>query len=209
MNRGISYTTIDTDVLDFMKYVCFGDITNPYETASRDAYRDMCRTLRLHGIPEEKRIELRSRVTAMLQHEIEQLISRGVKSQAEYDAWHYELCTRIRAIYREQGIVFYYGQAQKWLNMMMKYLYLIGECTFDELIQYLHVPVDNYLIDIAWKELGVARLQSSWSRWDDYTEQYNAYQKELRSKITACDPLRWEFRYWLKAAKQKTHTAML
>ena len=203
MNTDISYTPIDTDVLNFMRYVCFGDIANPYETASNDAYRDMCRTLRFHGFSEENRLKLRSSVTAMLQQEIKRLILKNVKSQAEYDAWHYELCTRIRAIYREQGIEFHYGQAQKWLNMTMKYLYLIGECTFDGLFQYLHVPVDNYLIDIAWKELGVAHPQTSWSRWNDYAEQYEAYQKELRTKIIGCFPLRWEFRHWLKAAQQQ------
>ena len=204
MHTDITYAAIDTDILNFMKYVCFGDIANPYETASNNAYRDMCRTLRFHGFPEEDRLTLRSSVTAMLQKEIQQLIRKSVNSQTEYDMWHCELCTRIRTIYRNQGIVLHYGQAQKWLNMTMKYLYLIGECTFDGLFQYLHVPVDHYLIDIAWKELGVMRPETSWSRWDDYAGQYDAYQKELRSKIAGCFPLRWEFRHWLKAAQQQS-----
>lgn len=84
----------------------------------------------------------------------------------------------------------------------MKYLYVSGEYTFDGLFQYLHVPIDNYVFSIANKELGIPQPTVPWSRWDDYDRQYMAYQRSLRSKIRGNYPLRWEFKFWMKEARQ-------
>ena len=157
MNTEITYTTVDTDALDFLKVIYFGVITNPYEAASKRAYLDMNRTIRFKGMPEEKRTELRTSVTALLEIEIRLLSPEIITNQKEYDAWHHARCTEIRSLYRDNGIEFHYGQSQKWLNMMIKYLYMIGECTFDGLFEFLHVPLDNYVFDVAQKELGIFR----------------------------------------------------
>ena len=202
MNTEITYTTVDTDALDFLKVIYFGAITNPYEAASKRAYLDMNRTIRFNGLPEGKRTELRSAVTAILEKEIPLLTPEIIKSQKDYDAWHFARCVNIRSLYREAGVEFHFGQAQKWLNMMIKYLYMIGECTFDGIFQYLHVPLDNYVFDVAQKELGIKRPKVAWSRWDDYNRQYWFYQNELRTRIHDYPPLRWEFKYWMKEARQ-------
>ena len=204
MNTEITYTTVDTDALDFLKVIYFGVIINPYEAASKRAYLDMNRTIRFNGMPEEKRTELRTSVTALLEKEIRLLSPEIITSQEEYDSWHHALCTEIRSLYCDNGIEFHYGQSQKWLNMMIKYLYMIGECTFDGLFEFLHVPLDNYVFDVAQKELGISRPKIPWSRWDDYTGQYETYQNELRSRIHDYPPLRWEFKYWMKEARQHT-----
>ena len=204
MNTEITYTTVDTDVLDFLKVIYFGVITNPYEAASKRAYLDMNRTIRFKGLPEEKRTELRSTVTSLLEKEIRLLTPEIITSQKDYDAWHFARSANIRSIYCEAGVEFHFGQAQKWLNMMIKYLYMIGECTFDGIFQYLHIPLDNYVFDVAQKELGIKRPKVAWSRWDDYDRQYWSYQNELRTRIRDYPPLRWEFKYWMKEARQLT-----
>ncbi len=56
MNTEITYTTVDTDALDFLKVIYFGVITNPYEAASKRAYLDMNRTIRFNGMPEKKEL---------------------------------------------------------------------------------------------------------------------------------------------------------
>ena len=136
--------------------------------------------------------------------EIRLLSPELITSQEEYDSWHHARCTEIRSLYRAVGIEFHYGQSQKWLNMMIKYLYMIGECTFDGIFEFLHVPLDNYVFDVAQKELGISRPKIPWSRWDDYTGQYETYQNELRSRIQDYPPLRWEFKFWMKEARQHT-----
>ena len=86
MNTEITYTTVDTDALDFLKVIYFGVITNPYEAAGKRAYLDMNRTIRFNGMPEEKRSELRTAVTALLEKEIRLLSPELITSQKEYDS---------------------------------------------------------------------------------------------------------------------------
>lgn len=202
MNSKITYTTVDADVFNFLKVIYFGEITNPYEAASKRAYLDMNRTIRFGGMPEGIRTELRSSVTALLENEIRRLSSENISSQKDYDSWHRVRCAEIRSIYRDNGIEFHYGQSQKWLNMTIKYLYILGECSFDGIFEYLHVPLDNYLFDVAQKELGIPRPKIAWSRWDDYTGQYEAYQSALRARILDFPPLRCEFKYWMMEARK-------
>jgi hypothetical protein len=204
MNKEITYVSVDSDALDFLKAVCFGAIADPYEAASSRAYRDMNRTIRFNGLPEKKRTELRTDVTTLLEREIRLLTAEAITSQSDYDVWHFEQCRTVRSIYREAGVDFHFGQSQKWLNMMIKYLYISGECSFEDVFQYLHVPLDNYIFDVAQKELGIAHPQLAWSRWDDYDKEYLPYQTKLRSRIHGLPPLRWEFKSWVTEAQNRT-----
>lgn len=47
-------------------------------------------------------------------------------SKEEFNKLHLKICNKIKEIYLAEGIRLTYGQAQKWLNMIMKYLYMIG-----------------------------------------------------------------------------------
>lgn len=203
----IEYVSVDKDVLDFFKVIYFGAITDPMAAASDRAYRDLNRTIRFKKMPQEQRDLLRQSVTELFKKEIPTLVERGVDDQISYDSWHHRICREIRTYYRDAGIEFFYGQAQKWLNMTMKYLYVSGEYTFDGLFQYLHIPIDNYVFSVAKKELGIPQPTTAWSRWDDYNRQYMAYQTALRSNIRGYYPLRWEFKFWMKEARQLEQTA--
>lgn len=44
-----SSVVVDSKILDFLKMLYFGITDNPFETASRSAYTDMCRTIRFKG----------------------------------------------------------------------------------------------------------------------------------------------------------------
>ena len=199
MNASI---TIDKDAFDFLLLMCVGSYDNPYEAASNRAYRDLNRTIRYQALPPEARELLRQKTTELLQNEITSMV-RNVISQDQFDSWHHNVCKQIRNFFHEMGVEFYYGQAQKWLNMTIKYLYVIGEQTFDSVFPYLHIPVDNYVFDVAHKVFGMQKPEIAWSRWDDYQNQYMNYQNALRTHITGMAPLRWEFRYWLQEARNK------
>lgn len=197
----VEFVRVDKDILNFFKVIYFGDINDPIEAASNRAYRDLNRTIRYNATPTDERNRLRDSVTRSFREEIPALIRRVILDQCGYDTWHRHVCSQIRTYYRDTGIEFYYGQAQKWLNMTMKYLYVCGEYTFEGIFPYLHVPIDNYILSIAKKELGIPSPKVRWSRWDDYDEQYMRYQLELRSKIDSISPLRWEFRFWMQEAR--------
>lgn len=192
---------VDKDILDFLKAIYFGDFTDPMKAASSRAYRDMNRTIRFHSLPLNIRMKLRKDVTAIFEREIPLLVNKGIKNQEEFDKWHFNLCCDIRKIYREKNIFLTFGQTQKWVNMTIKYLYMLELYSFEDIFRWLHIPLDHYVFDIARDILGIDRPQIAWSKWDDYEKEYLAYQKKIREKVKVCEPLRWEFRFWLKAAR--------
>lgn len=195
---------IDKDIVDFLKTIYFGDYSDPIKAAGSRAYRDMNRTIRFHSVDEAGRKRLRKEVDSIFEEEIKKVNLRDMKSQEEFDFWHYSVCTRIKNIYRKAGIQLTYGQVQKWLNMTIKYLYMLEAYTFEDIFGWLHVPLDNYVFNIAGDELGVKRPKKAWSKWDDYRGEYFAYQKQLREKI-GYEPLRWEFHYWLKEIQKNKY----
>lgn len=191
--------TVDKDVFDFLKYVYFKSLSNCYQSASRRAYLDMCRTIRFNN---KNGHETRKNVDALIEKEIKALIETGVVSQVEYDAWHFELCRLIKQVYDEQEMDFYIGQSQKWVNMAMKYLYIIGESDLTGIFEFLHVPLDNYIFDAVEKELGIKKPKVLWSRMTDYDADYITYQRQIREAVDM-EPLRWEFMFWLKEIKEQ------
>ena len=202
--HNIEIVSVDKDALDFLKVIYFGAITDPYEAAAFRAYRDFSRTLRFGEMEDVARINLRKQTAGILRERISDIAEEAHVTQDSFDNWHKETCASIRIPYVNAGIELSWGQAQKWLNMTIKYLYIVGTCSFDGIFQFCHIPVDNYVFKIAKKELGVPIPKVSWSRWSDYDGQYMTYQKELRSRIKGYDPLRWEFKYWMKEARNLT-----
>lgn len=73
--------------------------------------------------------------------------------------------------------------------------------SFDGVFEFLHIPLDNYVFDIARDLIGIARPKVAWSSRDNYDEQYLCYQNLIREKITTGTPLCLGFRYWLKVAR--------
>lgn len=198
----ITKTYVDKDILYFLKAIYFGDfITDPLKAASNKAYLDMNRTIRFNGLPDATRMDLRIAVNSILESNISKLTSGSITNQSEFDFWHCEVCKQIINLYLEKDIKFTYGQAQKWINMTIKYLYMLEATSFDGIFEYLHIPIDNYVFDIAKKLLKIEKPKVAWSNWDDYDNQYLLYQNLIREKIDDGTPLRWEFRNWLKSSR--------
>lgn len=193
---------VDKDVISFLRAIYFGSYKDAYEAAGNRAYRDMNRTIRFGGMETKKRNYLRSEIIKLLHTEISQLISKPCSGQEVFDEWHCSVCSKIKSLYRKEGVPFTFGQAQKWVNMTCKYLYIIGETDFANCFAYLHLPLDNYIFEAAKRKLGISKPGIAWSRWDDYYSEYLCYQQELRSRIKNIEPLRWEFANWLKVARE-------
>lgn len=85
-----------------------------------------------------------------------------IKEQKDFDKWHEELCDKIKEKF-DSSLKFTYGNAQKWVNMTLKYLYLIDSIcseicpdidyfhSLQNISAYLHVPVDSYIIEKVWE----------------------------------------------------------
>jgi len=186
---------IDKDRFDFLMYAYFGADENPYSAASKRAYRDLCRTLRFYG---GSGLEYRKHIDNLLEIRITNLINTDIKSQKQYDDWHHALCDEMVTYYKTTGVKFNIGQAQKWVNMAFKYLYIHGGVDISGVFDFLHIPLDIYVFSAVEAELLISRPCSFWSKITDYNV-YIDYQKEVRKKIDI-PPLRWEFRHWTTEA---------
>lgn len=192
----VHQVTVDSNILEFLKMLYFGVTDNPFEAASRSAYTDMCRTIRFHGKNGEA---LRKSVDVLLEERIPELIA--VDNSEKFTQWHYFICKQIVEQYEAAGIEFYMGQAQKWVNMTLKYLYVLVPDVVEPFYCFLHIPLDNYIMDIAKKQYGVPPLTTAWSRISDY-QDYLDYEQKLMEVIDEV-PLNWEFKKWVESARQQ------
>lgn len=194
---------IEEESLEFLYAICFGNYNDLFEAAGNRAYCDFNRTIRFNGINDEIRKSLRIDVIDLIRNAICELKHYKNISQQVFDAWHYDLSKKIKEKYLERSISLTFGQAQKWINMTLKYLHVLDNRYLGDIFQYCHVPLDNYVLDISERMFGINKPQVPWSKWDDYNKQYLKYQMSLREAIKDESPLKWEFQAWMIAAKEK------
>lgn len=178
----------------FVRRLYFGRDGDPLRLATRRAYLDFSRTL--HGIA--KYPAARQRADEFMYRTLSELAKQDDASQEFFDAWHEKAVTDLCAIYRGAGYTdFHIGQAQKWINMTLKYVYVFGESClpgFAKFYGYCHVPIDNIILDKdEFKKLHP--FKCAWSRISDYGT-YLKFQLEVRQKFQNSSPLAVEFMVW-------------
>ena len=176
-----------------------------FKFASDKAYADMARrTLRIDvGI--ELRSNLKSEATRVLKECIENLKNMKAISQCSFQSWHKESCNKLIDCYKPY--LFYYGQSQKWLNMLLKYLYVYDveeyQCLFSQkLIEVMDMPIDFKVIKNFHNQYNIKWPNSGWSKWNENT--YRSYQESIRKALiqdkTLTEdekiPFYWELIHW-------------
>ena len=197
---------ISKSIWDTMVYLYFGNTANPYKAASARAYLDLCRTIKFApSSNEEERVKARTDVDGLIENKVKAIADAGINSQDGYDEWHKAICEELVDRYAKVcGDQFYIGQAQKWVNMTIKYLYLIGSDLVRLITDFAHVPLDNYVFAAARDHLGLFSDDlTPWSKIKDYSVYLN-YQKELKKAVKPLNtsPLQWGLSYWLAEAKK-------
>jgi hypothetical protein len=182
------------DQAEFALRLYFGDGDDKLELAIRRAHQDFSRTV--HGIG--KCPDARQKGAAFMHSAISELALQQDGNQVLFDTWHEKTAKKLCAIYMEAGYsTFYIGQAQKWMNMALKYVYVFGELRlpgYDKLFPYCHVPIDNIILEKdEFKEL--RSFNCAWSRISNY-EEYMAFQLAVRQKFLGSSPLAVEFWAW-------------
>ncbi len=190
------------EVRKFLQKLVFGSVSDPLEAAYFRAYRDFNRTLRFGAVDTKAREALRTKVLDQLGTCISALKRYYSPEQEFFDQWHERTCYDIRGVYLSADIKFTFGQAQKWLNMTLKYLYVLGDHDLDRFLDLFHIPIDKYVIEIAARDLNIPCPKKRWSKWDDYTNEYMRYQLALRERIVGVSPFFWELSAWNDEADQ-------
>lgn len=149
--------------------------------------------------------ELKDRLEELEQKRFEKPEEKMSKMQDTFDAWHRQARKEIISIYakNQPSVSLTHGQAQKWINITIKHLYILDISDYSWLfdkcfIECLHVAIDNIITKKAQqsKDINIAKPKNSWSSWD--SDFYEKYQKELREKIKAMKkiPFVWEMENW-------------
>ena len=156
------------------------------------------------------------------------------ENDIQFNDWHEETCDELVNIYENNELkdIFTYGNAQKWVNMTLKYIYLLGGISenyaekFAQSVSKIrgysadfHIPIDSYIIDVLWKKEnvplpfkdGIEKVRSNnyaipseyIKGWSNWhKDEYISVVKELR-KIQDNDPIKWETENWIKRAKER------
>lgn len=217
-------------VLEFLKYAYFnmtkGDSMNDILVkCAEKAYLDLCRTIKFNTENKDTRKGAKRKICEMLVHEYDVLanaVKESDEKQNAFDCEHKRICEEIINTYSEISELTY-GQAQKWLNMMLKYVFMTAENSV--LKNYLHIPVDSYIMQavgsddtklkhclklecVPKKDGTVGKYSESaskpWSKWN--YEEYIAFQNCIRKAISERDhtsPIEWENAAWIEVAEYR------
>jgi hypothetical protein len=190
------------DQFEYLLRLYFGGDPDRIASCIGRAYRDLNRTL--HGFAQVAEGEdLRARASAVVRSFLTTLVERlrAGLDQAAFDDQHRAACTELCSTYSTAGFAeFRVGQAQKWLNMALKYVLAFGEDRlpgYAQVFQLAHIPLDNIILD-ELRRYGVPRLATRWSRITSYGE-YMGIQRWVRSAFPGSPPLAVEFALWQNA----------
>lgn len=189
----------ENDIRQFWIRVYLGSNNDIIDACIDRAYRDFNRTMR--GLGKEQSNDKYKEIKSYLRKHLEILFSQNFDSQSEFDEWHKGQCRalkkRFNEIYTYQMTI---GQAQKWINMSLKYFYAIGDDKIPGIstnYHLFHIPIDTIIQEKLIKEKGIQTIDSqcgnTWSGMDSY-DVYIKYQEDVRRKLLDEIPMDVEFR---------------
>lgn len=169
---------------NFFIRLYFDDKEGFYHAGIRRAFLDFCRTLKILNANREN---VKQDAKVYLFERLCELNKNKLADQREFDDFHKTSCDQLILIWSQLKI----GQAQKWINMTLKYWLLFGDeriTGIETNAQYFHIPVDSYV----QKEMIKEKSPKAWSTINDY-DVYMKYQHEHRLKQTGNYPIIDEF----------------
>lgn len=172
----------------------------------RRSYRDMSRTLRGAGAMSAAD---RTRFEEFVDGELAKFLVdlADITDQEEFDLRHHEWCRTVMGAFNDLvkeaqlTATMTYGQAQKWLNMFLKYAAVLDLQETRDAYQWFHVPIDRRVYDAMRKQEITIGSSVAWSKLD--RDQYTTAQESLRDHCASLDsgrgipPLDWEAQSWI------------
>jgi len=197
MNARSTLTRADYE--NYLVYLYFGSNQDLLKACINRAYRDFNRTM--HGFGKfDKAGQLYDEAVILLKESFDSLksLSSADSMTAEvFDRWHKTTCEKITSLFDGQGFHLFIGQAQKWINMTLKYIFTVGERRiqgFGPAYPFCHVPLDKVLLE-QLEKYDFPGLECAWSHLDNY-DVYVQRQNWLRQKFSLA-PMDVEFSLWL------------
>lgn len=174
---------------DFFIRLTFNTSEGFHYAGIKKAYRDFNRTLKikeraLHPIR-------RNKCETLLIKELQNVLSKDYETQQNFDEQHRELCDQLVLAWPELT----YGQAQKWINMTLKYWLLLGESKIENIeknAKFFHIPIDRFVQTGMFNQ----KNPKPWSKISNYAD-YFEYQKSYRlNSSSSKSPIIDEFEFF-------------
>lgn len=171
------------DSVEFLLYSYFGfgfcEITNPNSVVKRAielAYKDATNQKAYNALVKTGDTK-KAKADAIRFMNSEEGIAALLSSSDKtcFDKTHKAICNELINAFKDvivkatKEAAFTYGNAQKWINMTMKYLLVLKDlfgafapkgsfpsCLSDKIEnckEFMHVPADRYIIEAVWKNL--------------------------------------------------------
>lgn len=190
------------------------------EVAILRAYRDA--SSHVLSVCDDKKDDLKKDAIKQIKSFIDNLKSSiNIDNlQKVYDKKHQEVCEALLSeTYNNPDFFppdskgnkrdFTYGIAQKWVNMTIKYIYILNPNLewVKQFKSYFHVPLDSYIYDAINQDLHINVKEvlgnKKWSKLDNDDNHYMDLQQKIREKTIPQAPIDWENQAWIRTA-QKT-----
>lgn len=219
--------------------------SNKVVYCAQRAYLDLSRTLdytysstKLEKNKNDAHYQAYMKLKDDFKQQVYDMLAEEIKSdmffadQDDFNKWHERLCeNNIQKIANsacldgntylfkgaKDGKAMTYGQAQKWLNMTLKYLWILGFWTDNNIKNVLHVPVDSYIMEATSKlktevKIPYAKIEGAgrykeskskkWSAWENV--EYFEFQRTLRTSLGKQVPIVWENSAWIRVSEERT-----
>lgn len=207
----VGHVVSASDWDDFIAVCYFGgeDKGDWLNRCIRRAYLDMSRTLHGMAVCGRPHPDWQTSMACLLKQQLRVLIETPKWTQKGFDSWHEACVASLQQLSDRLGYVpqlggdgssrtrFTVGQAQKWINMSIKYAIALGErrvpgffCAYD----VAHVALDNIVL-ARLGEGGMPPLGCAWSRLDEYN-RYMQCQQWVHDHFPDACSLEVEYRLW-------------
>ena len=172
---------------NFFIRLYFDDSEGFYKAGIKRAFLDFSRTLK---IKDENREGLKESAEKFILVQLTKATKTEFSSQTKFDNFHKLSCEKLIETWTQLQ----FGQAQKWINMTLKYWLLFGEKRINGIetnAKYFHIPIDSYVQKGMFNE----KYPKAWSKIEEY-ETYMNYQRKHREIKTGNYPIIDEFNFF-------------
>lgn len=191
------------DRLNYLETLCFGGPSDTQDrvisNAVKLAYGDFKRTQ--NGFSKlSRRNKLQDIRVDLMEKALRFLQKTQFEKQEYFDKWHHGVMDSLIEVSRSYGTVLNFGQAQKWINMAIKYCIILSPEEYIQNLPFFHVPIDRFVLAGVKKYYGLSIPKNQvWSKLD--FREYIQFQDEFRVCIEkkGISPLEEEFTIWLEA----------
>ena len=186
-----------------------------YVSSMRDAVRQGAYTGKRKWLEEESVYKV---LSVPIKEHIEKIISGGYTDQDDYNSSFFKLAEDIQSrIKGKKGTRtdcgdFSFGNAQKLINMIIKYLFIStynADCNKRESFKCCHCPMDGQMLIKIWNkkekefiENGTIKKEEFLKPWGSIThkngDRYDIFQKAVRdlAQEEGLIPIGYDFKEW-------------